>query len=115
MSRRRVVVLASAATIFTIVGLLVLTVALSTRTEWGREQIRAYVEGLLNSRATGGKWHLGRVSGSLFTDLQVDSFAIREPNDSLFIATGRVTVRFDPRDLWDRRILVREVRVEHPV
>jgi translocation and assembly module TamB len=115
MSRRRVVVLASAATIFTIVGLLVLTVALSTRTEWGRERIRAYVEGLLNSRATGGKWHLGRLSGSLFTDLQVDSFAIREPNDSLFIATGRVTVRFDPRDLWDRRILVREVRVENPV
>jgi hypothetical protein len=41
----------------------------------------------------------------LFSTLVVDSFALREKNDSLFIATGRVEVRFDLRDLWDRRIL----------
>ncbi|MCC6316198.1 MAG: translocation/assembly module TamB domain-containing protein [Gemmatimonadaceae bacterium] len=115
MSRRRVVVLASAATIFLLVGLLGLALVFTTRTDWGREQIRSYVQNTLNSRVKGGKWHVGRISGSLFTELVVDSFAIREPNDSLFISTGRVSVRFDPRDLWDRRILVRELRVEHPV
>ena len=115
MSRRRVVVLASAGTLFALGGLVALTLVLSTRTQWGRDQIRGYLEGLLNSRAKGGRWHIGRLSGSLFTDLQIDSFAIREPNDSLFVSTGRVTVRFDPRDLWDRRIVVRATRIEHPV
>ena len=115
MSRRRVVVLASAVTIFSIVGLAGLIVILTTRTQWGRDQVRSYAVGVLNRRATGGKWYIGRISGSLLSDLRVDSFAIREPNDSLFVSTGPVTIRFEPRDLWDRRILVRELRVEHPV
>ncbi|MGQ0647074.1 MAG: translocation/assembly module TamB domain-containing protein [Gemmatimonadaceae bacterium] len=115
MSRRRVVVLASAATLFALGGLLLLAVALTTRTEWGREQIRGYVAGLITTRLPGGKLHIGRISGSLFTNLTVDTFAIREPNDSLFISTGPIVARFDPRDLWDRRILVRELRIERPV
>lgn len=115
MSRRRVVVLASAATLFAIGALLLLSVALATRTQWGRDKLRAYVQGQLDQRMKGGKIHLGRISGSLFTDLSVDSFSIREPNDSVFIATGPLVVRFDPRDLWDRRIVVRDLQIERPV
>ncbi len=114
MSRRRAVVLISAGVIFALGALVVLAVGMTTRTAWGREQIRSYVAGFLN-RNDRAKWHLGTLSGSLFTDLTVDSFAIREPNDSLFISTGPVSVRFSPRDLWDRRILVQAVNIEHPV
>lgn len=114
MSRRRAVVLISAGVIFALAALVALTVGMSTQTAWGREQIRSYVVGKLNN-SPGAKWHIGRMSGSLFTDLTVDSFAIRETNDSLFISTGPVTVRFSPRDLWDRRILVQEISVAHPV
>ncbi|MBC7896413.1 MAG: translocation/assembly module TamB domain-containing protein [Cytophagaceae bacterium] len=115
MSRRRVVVLASAATIFAIFGLVAFAVVFTTRTQWGREQIRSYVVDQLNRSARGGKWYIGTIRGSLFTDLTVDSFAIREPNDSLFISTGPIRLRFDPRDIWDRRILVRELSIERPV
>jgi translocation and assembly module TamB len=115
MSRRRVVVLASAATMFAIFGLVGFAVILTTRTHWGREKVRGYVQGLLNRSAKGAKWYIGPIRGSLFTDVTVDSFAIREPNDSLFVSTGPVRLRFDPRDIWDRRILVRELHIEHPV
>lgn len=91
-----------------------LALLLTTRTDWGREKIRAFAEARL-AGAIQGKVHIGRISGSLFTDLVVDSFALREKNDSLFISTGPVSVRFDLRDLLDRRILVREVTIEHPV
>lgn len=115
MPQRRTVVLATAATIFAFVALLGLGLAMSTRTAWGRERIRAYVASTLNRSVKGGRWYVGKINGSLFTDLRVDSFSLREPNDSLFIATGPVTVKFDPRDLWDRRIVVREVIIERPV
>ena len=112
MSRRRTVVLASAATLFALGGLLVLGIAAATQTTWGREQIRSNIEGFVNQRIQ-GKMHIGRIDGSLFTNLVVDSFALREMNDSLFIATGRIHIRFDPRDLLDRRIVVSHLTVAH--
>lgn len=112
MSRRRVVVLASAATLFALGALVMGSIATATRTAWGREQLRARAEAFINSKIQ-GKMHIGRVSGSLFTEIVVDSFALRESNDSLFIATGRIRLRFDPRDILDRRILIRDLDIEH--
>lgn len=114
MTRRRLVVLVSASILLGISALAVLTLLLATRTGWGREQIRSYVTRRIAS-AVQGKVYIGNISGTLFTDLVVDSFALREPNDSLFISTGPIRVRFDPRDLLDRRVLVREVTIERPV
>ncbi len=111
MSRRRVVVLASAATLFAIGGLLAGAIAAITQTSWGREQVRAYVMSFINARMK-GKMYIGHLQGSLFSDLVVDSFAIRELNDSLFVATGPIRLRFDPRDLLDRRIVASEVTIE---
>ncbi|MEP7380249.1 MAG: translocation/assembly module TamB domain-containing protein [Gemmatimonadota bacterium] len=114
MSRRRTVVLASAATLFALGALIVAGIAALTQTSWGREQIRAQVVSLINSKLH-GKMYIGRIDGSLFTSLVVDSFAIRELNDSLFLSTGPIHIRFDPRDLLDRRIVASEVTVERPV
>jgi translocation and assembly module TamB len=114
MPRRRTVVLASAATLLSLGGFLAGGVAMATRTAWGLEQIRSYAERRLNA-GDHRKYHIGRISGSLFTNLVVDSFSLRETNDSLFIATGPVRLSFDPRDLWDRRIVVRSAVVERPV
>lgn len=111
MTRRRVVVLASAATLFAIGGLLAGGVAAITQTAWGREQVRGYAMSFINARLK-GKLYIGRLEGSLFSDLVVDSFAIRELNDSLFVATGPIRLRFDPRDLLDRRIVASEVTIE---
>ena len=114
MSPRRKAVLLSAALLFAIGGGLFGSVVMATRTGWGREKIRGYAESLLNARAKGGRWHIGRLSGSLFTEITIDTFDLREPNDSLFIATGPLTIRFSPRDLWDRRILVQSVTIARP-
>lgn len=113
MSRRRLVILVSAAILLGTGAVALIALLLATRTDWGRDRIRNFAESRL-AGAVKGKVHIGRISGSLFTDLVVDSFALREPNDSLFISTGQIRVRFDPRDLLDRRILVRDVTIEHP-
>lgn len=114
MSRRRRVVLASALTLFALGGLLAAGVAAITQTRWGRDKIRAQAMGLINARIQ-GKMYIGHLEGSLFSTLVVDSFAIREKNDSLFVSTGPISLRFDPRDLLDRRIVASEVVIERPV
>lgn len=113
VTRRRLVAYVSAGILLGGGAVALGTVAMLTRTQWGRDHVRTYVENLLNEKIQ-GKVHIGRVSGSLFTDIVVDSFSLYDLEDSLFIATGRVSVRFDPRDLIDRRILVSQVVVEHP-
>ena len=113
MSRRRTVVLASAATLLALGGVLAAGVAAFTQTAWGRERIRIYALDFINSKIH-GKLYIGHLQGSLFSDLVADSFAIRELNDSLLVATGPIHVRFDPRDLLDRRIVVSELTIERP-
>ncbi len=113
MTRRRLVAYVSAGILVGATVIAVGTAIVTTRTTWGRDQVRTYVENLLNAKIQ-GKVYIGRVSGSLLTDLVVDSFTLHDLQDSLFIATGRVSVRFDPRDLIDRRILVSQVIIEHP-
>ncbi|MFN8583078.1 MAG: translocation/assembly module TamB domain-containing protein [Gemmatimonadaceae bacterium] len=95
-------------------GALALGVALLTRTDYGLEMVRSFVEGRL-SGASKGKVHVGRISGSIFSDLTIDTLAIREANDSLFVSTGRITLTFNPRDLLDKRIYATHAHVSHPV
>ena len=97
MPRRRTVVLASAATLLALGGLLAAGITAVTQTSWGREQIRVRVLGLINSKIQ-GTMYIGRIDGSLFTDVVIDSFAIRDRQDSVFVATGPIHIRFDPRD-----------------
>jgi translocation and assembly module TamB len=115
MSSRRKAVLISAALLFLLGGGALGGAAFATQTAWGREQIRAYAQDFLNAKVPRGKWHLGRLGGSLFTEVTLDTFALREPNDSLFISSGPLRIRFSPRDLWDRRILVQSISLQHPV
>jgi hypothetical protein len=54
--------------------------------------------------------YVGRVSGSIFTGMLIDTVEIRDKNDSLFVAAANVSLAYDPRDLFDRRLLFRNVR-----
>ncbi|MBV6521348.1 MAG: hypothetical protein MNPFHGCM_01482 [Gemmatimonadaceae bacterium] len=114
MTRRRVVVLASGAVLLAIGGLLAFAIALLTSTDYGREKIRSFAERTIN-RNIKGRFHLGTIRGSLFSELTIDSIAIQEPNDSLFLATGPVSLTFDPRDLLDRRIYAMRAHISRPV
>jgi hypothetical protein len=108
------IVLGTAAALLTLFSLAVLAVLGITQTDRGREQIRRLVVSALKQRIN-GSLYVGRISDGFFTGVTIDSIAIRDKQDSLFIATGRVSVRYDLRDLLDRRVLLHDLRAEHPV
>src|SRR5688500_6910922 len=114
MPRRRVVVLASAAVLLALGALAALLLVGVTQTAYGRQIVRDLVQEQLASRVK-GRLHVGRIDGSLLTGVTVDSLEIRGPDDSLFVASGPITVEYDPRDLIDRRLLLRHLHVERPV
>src|SRR5919199_6867782 len=107
MSRRRLVAIVSASVIL-LLGLMVVAAVLSvTQTEFGRERVRRIVNSALASAIAGrGSIYVGHIRGTLVTGVEVDSFAIRDAEDSVFVATGPVRVRYDLRDIVDRRLLL---------
>ncbi|HKO14684.1 MAG TPA: translocation/assembly module TamB domain-containing protein [Gemmatimonadaceae bacterium] len=115
IKRRHLVALVSVIVLVTI-GLLAFAAGLLvTRTDYGTEQLRRLIQRQI-ADGVRGKVYLGHVSGGFLTGFTVDSFAIRDAdNDSLFLSTGRVIASYDPRDLIDKRLFLRNVEVEHPV
>lgn len=116
MSRRRVVAIFSAAVILLFGVIVAVVVASITQTSVGREWVRRNATALLNARLKGrGSIYIGRLSGGFLTHLVIDSVAIRDEEDSLFVSTGRVRVTYDPRDLIDMQLRMTSVDVEHPL
>lgn len=114
MIRRRHVALASAIAILLMGSAMTAALAGLTRSAAGREWIRAQAQRVL-AGATKGKIHVGALGGSFLTGLTIDSLEIREPNDSLFLATGPLRVTYDPRDIADGVIFLRSLDVQRPV
>ncbi|MHB1095173.1 MAG: translocation/assembly module TamB domain-containing protein [Gemmatimonadaceae bacterium] len=113
MGRRRYVALASAIAILLMGSALAVGLGTLTRSAGGREWIRAQVQRTL-SGAMRGKIHVGALSGGFLTGIIIDSLEFREPNDSLFLATGPVRVTYDPRDIMDGVIYLRSLDVQRP-
>ena len=114
MTRRRLVALVSAAVLFTL-GLAAAAVLLVvTRTEYGHEQIRRRLIQPLAEAGIHGSVYIGRLGGNLLDSVTVDTVAIRDKQGELFLSTGRLTIKFDPRDFWDRRIHIRSIDTPVP-
>ena len=112
MTRRRIVAVASAVSLLAI-GLLAALVFVSvTQTSFGRERVRRLLMGYASKAH--GKVYIGRLGGGLLTGVTIDSLEIRDEQDSVFLATGKVTISYDPRDFLDRRVLLSYVQVERP-
>lgn len=112
MGRRQLLVLVSALAMVLIGAAAVGALVGATQSEGGREWIRAQVSRALNSGLR-GRLHVGRLSGTFLTDLTIDSLELRDPDDSVFVASGPLTLRYDPRDLVDGRFLFRSVSARH--
>ena len=111
--RRRTVVLATAAVLLSMVALIVGGVAALTQTDRGRAVIlRALVPVI--STAIPGKLYVGKVSGTLFTDITIDSIDLRTADGTPFLSTGPIRANYDPRDLLDRRIVIKSLEVMRP-
>lgn len=114
MTLRGRIVLWSSAVLLSIFALVIAGVLAVTETGRGRAQIRDLVVAALRGHVH-GRVYIGNITEGFFTGVTIDSLAIRDAEDSLFLATGPVSIRYDLRDLLDRRILLRGVHVEHPV
>ena len=114
MTRRRLVVLSSAFSLLGLVFIGALAVTSLLKTQLGRNYARNYIERLV-APSVKGKLYIGRISGLGFGGATIDSVEIRDPSDSLFIAAGNVTVRWDPRDLIDKRTLIAYLEINDPV
>src|SRR5919199_5511591 len=114
MKRRRLVALVSAVVLVAVVVAVFGVVVGVTRTSYGRNTLRAVIEDQITSRMRGGKLHLGQLSGNLLPGLTIDSIAIRDADDSLFLSAGKTTLVYDPRALLDRRISIQRLESEHP-
>ncbi|HEX6316244.1 MAG TPA: hypothetical protein VFZ73_15350, partial [Gemmatimonadaceae bacterium] len=108
MSRRRRILYAFLAIMISVMLTVVVGVATLTRTEWGTAKLVNFALARVNN-AIQGTLYIGRISGSIFTGMTIDTVEIRDRNDSLFVAAANVRLVYDPRDLLDRRILVRNV------
>ena len=111
--RRRTVVLATAAVLLTVAALVVGGVAALTQTDRGRAVIMRALAPVI-ARAIPGRLYVGKVSGTLFTDITIDSLDIRSPDGTPFLITGPIRATYDPRDLLDRRIVVKSLEVTRP-
>jgi len=112
--RRRTVVLATAAVLLSIVALIVGGVGALTQTDRGRAVIMRALVPVISS-AIPGKLYVGKVSGTLFTDITIDSIDIRSADGTPFLSSGPIRATYDPRDLLDRRIIVKSLEVTRPV
>lgn len=83
------------------------------RTSYGHEKVREILVATLKGRVNGSV-HIGKIEQGLFNGITLDSFAIRGPDDSLFVSTGRVTLRYRLGDLIHRKFVVRASDVQKP-
>ena len=111
--RRRTIVLATAAVLLGTAALCVSMVAVLTQTDRGRAIIMRAVIPTLRT-AFPGRLYVGRVSGSLFTELRIDSLELTEPNGGPFLRSGPIRLTYDPRDLLDRRIIIKSLEITRP-
>lgn len=83
------------------------------QTNFGHEKVRSMLVSTLKERVNGSV-HIGRVSQGFLNGVTVDTLAIRGPDDSLFLSTGRVTLKYSLRDIWSRNLQIRASSVHHP-
>ena len=106
--RRRLVLVAGFITVLVMMLGAVGSVLLLTGTDIGRRWVRDLVVTRL-SPAVKGRLHLGRISGPILTGITLDSLEIADSAGVVMLAAGRTTMRWDPRDFLDRRILIQRL------
>jgi autotransporter translocation and assembly factor TamB len=114
MTRRLRIVLASAIVLVGLGVILILSAIGVTHTGFGQERVRGMVMTMLAGQVK-GKVYIGKMSGGFFNGVTIDSLEIRDDEDSVFVASGPIRVSYDPRDLFDRRILLNNLQAQHPV
>ena len=89
-------------------------VAYLPETEWGQEKIRSVVEGALN-RQFAGRVKVGRIELPAFTRATVHDVVITDSAGKPFINAPLVRGTWSLGDLWNKRVVINNLRAERPV
>ncbi|GAC1410205.1 MAG: hypothetical protein NVSMB53_03830 [Gemmatimonadaceae bacterium] len=114
MTRRLRIVFLSAIILVGLLLIVVLSFIGVTHTGFGQDRVHQMVSTMLEGKVK-GKVYIGHMSGGFFNGVTIDSVEIKDDEDSVFFASGPITVEYDPRDLFDRRILLSYLQADHPV
>ncbi|CAN5920753.1 hypothetical protein BH11GEM2_BH11GEM2_20760 [soil metagenome] len=113
MTRRNFIALVSLCVLVALGAIVVGVGMFATQSEYGQRAMSRAVAARVKA-SIHGKVHIGRITGNFVTGVTIDSLELRDDQDSLVVATGKVSLQYDPRDLVDRRLYFRNVDVEHP-
>ena len=113
MNFQKLVAIIAAALIVGALAIIAIVMTAVTQTAYGRDQLRNLIVTRV-APSVQGRMYLGKMTGGLLTGVTIDSIEIRDRNDSLFLASGKITVRYDPRDLIDGRLSFSRVTIERP-
>ena len=97
-----------------VVLLLLGGVLLITNTDWGRERVRRYVEGLIQ-RNSHGLVHIGGVTGNLLRGFTLHDVVITDSARAPFIKVDEAWARYSLTTLRGKRIDFREVKLVRPI
>jgi translocation and assembly module TamB len=97
-----------------VVLLLIGGVLLITNTDWGRERVRRYVEGLVQ-RNSHGLVHIGGVTGNLLRGFTLHDVVITDSAHRPFVKVDEAWARYSLTTLRGKRIDFREVKLVRPV
>ncbi|MBL0937469.1 MAG: translocation/assembly module TamB domain-containing protein [Gemmatimonadaceae bacterium] len=111
--RRRTIVLGTAAVLLLMLVAAVGGVVGLTQTDMGRSLILRTVLPIARA-AIPGKLYVAGLRGTLFTDLAIDTLDLRTADGRPFITTGPIRLSYDPRDLFDARIVIKSLEVTRP-
>lgn len=81
-----------------------------TNTDWGREQVRSRVVGVLNDNAH-GIVRVGRISGNILRGLTLHDVSITDSTGAPFVAAAEIRAGYGLRSLYSRKIDLRDVEL----
>ena len=106
--RRRLVLAAGLITVVLMALAAVGSVLVLTSTDLGRGWVQRVAAQQI-APAVKGRLHLGRITGPILTGITIDSIEIADSAGVVMVSAGRTTMRWDPRDFLDRRILIQRL------
>jgi hypothetical protein len=102
------------AVVVLVVVLLVGAAYLITNSDWGRERVRRYVEGLIQ-RNSHGIVHIGSVTGNLLHGVTLHDVVITDSAHAPFIKADEIWANYGLGILRSKRIDLHDVKLVRPV
>jgi len=96
-----------------VVLLLVGAAYLITNSDWGRERVRRYVEGLIQ-RNSHGLVHIGSVTGNLLHGVTLHDVVITDSARAPFVKADEIWAKYSLNTLRGKKLEFNDVKLVHP-